>query len=577
MLILTFMVLPIITLTIIFNYSSTNSLLEQTRINDLQTIHTLSNTADLMLDSYESLSTMIASDPDILRFFQETASYSPADFAGAKQPASVNRYLAFSEFLLGISLVNKDGLFADDQPFDRYQLSYSFPKRFFQELPAVPFIQKYTLTLKENNSSETVFALSCISPVYSHNELLGYVILYIDRNQLDTLVEGLSNTTYLLLNTDDNSNYILSGWNPSGRIPYQYKYSLYSETRIDYNYLKNDSSIITRMNGEKVTLTFQKYPRMNWGFLIISPFSHINSKVISYTIQISGTCIAAIIFALISSYLISHTVTRPLSGLEHTMKKINDGNLNIRYHVLTNDEIGVLGHSFNSLLDKIQELMKNMAEQQQTERKLQLQLIQAQVNPHFLYNVLNMISSFIRDHLPDYALRSITHLANFYRISLSDGVDIITISQEKKMLENYLYLQHLRYIEFMDFSFDISDDILPCQIPKLTLQPLVENAIDHGLKAKTEKGLLIVRGYLKQNRVYLEVYDNGVGMTQEKSAAVIESLSQKQISKDFGISSVMRRLNIYYNDTADIRITSEPGEYTSIILSFPAKSINKEI
>lgn len=337
-------------------------------------------------------------------------------------------------------------------------------------------------------------------------------------------------------------------------------------------YLANNSSIITSIDGEEMTVTSQKYPRMGWIYLIVSPFDEISSLALSHLSHIFIIGVACIFFALISSFGISRVITRPIYSLNRTIKKVTEGNLEIRHQDITNDEIGTLGLAFNSLLNRIQELMKNVAEQQRNKRKLQLQLIQAQVKPHFLYNVLEMISSFIRDHLDTYALDSIAHLASFYRISLSDGSDIISIKKEADMIENYLSLQHLRYIEFMDFSLEIPQELYPYQIPKLTLQPLVENAIYHGLKTKCEQGLLKITGYLKDERIYFEIYDNGIGMDQDTVNRILESLYQEDLTKDFGISSVIKRLNIYFSNQSTIDIQSIPGQYSVITISFPAKT-----
>lgn len=138
------------------------------------------------------------------------------------------------------------------------------------------------------------------------------------------------------------------------------------------------------------------------------------------------------------------------------------------------------------------------------------------------------------------------------------------------MTENYLSLQQLRYIEFMEFSLNISEEITACQIPKLTLQPLVENAIYHGLKTKCEKGVLKVTGYLKNKRIFFEIYDSGAGMNSETITSIYNSLKEEKMTTDFGISNIIKRLNIHFNNKAEIEIQSELGEYSLFILSFPA-------
>ena len=171
------------------------------------------------------------------------------------------------------------------------------------------------------------------------------------------------------------------------------------------------------------------------------------------------------------------------------------------------------------------------------------------------------------------ALGAIHSLAKFYRISLSSGSDIIEIGQEIALTESYLMLQKLRYIEFMDYKIAMDPNLLTFVIPKLTLQPLVENAIYHGLKAKRPKGVLSVSGVLSENEAVFEVYDNGQGMDKtqlDELRAMIDNPDEIKTSSHFGLVSVIQRLNLFCGGQAKMTIDSKPGEYTSVRLSFPA-------
>lgn len=576
------MSIPTIALTYLSNQVSITSLLEQTKINDLQTISCLQESTDTLLDSFESLGALVASDPAVIRCLKDFPGTADASLPGAN-PSDfkevVKNYLNYSDSLLGISLVNSNYAFADTQPYDRDQLGYFFNKRFFKGISDIFWTSPHMLL--DTSTGRISWSVSCVVPVRRGHDILGYVILFMDRSRLDQITKNMSDNVYIIndaeASTDfssrSNDCYIISNKAYSTSEFNLFTASFYYKSKINYNYLSNNSSIITSADNTKLTVTSQKYPRMNWVYLIVSPYDSLSQKVLSHLSQIFTVCAISIIFALISAYYISRTITRPIYSLNKTIKKVTAGNLDIRHYDITRDEIGTLAQAFNLLLDRIQELMKNVSDQQKNKRKLQLQLIQAQVKPHFLYNVLEMISSFIRDHLDTYALDAIARLANFYRTSLSDGSDIISIGKEVNMIENYLVLQHLRYIEFMDFSLDISDEILPYQIPKLTLQPLVENAIYHGLKMKCEKGTLNVKGYLKNDRIIFEIYDNGVGMDEDTITSVMNSLGSETLSKDFGVSSVMKRLNIHFNNRTTIEIQSSAGEYTNFILSFPAQKL----
>lgn len=576
-----FMAIPIIVITYIANKISANSLLEQTRINDLQTIGCLQESTDTLLDSVESLSGIIARDQSVKDYL--SASYSlaheqPEAYASLDFGILAAPYLSSADFLLGASLLNTDCAFVGEQKYNKNQLSWHFNRSLLSGCEKDRFTWTSPHMLVDSKTNALSWAVSCVTPVYQEDTLLGYLAVYMDRSRLDKITKNLSDNVYIINDAELSSDtkavlqecYIISDKTYSSSDFNPYTASFYYKSKINYNYLVNNSSIITSSNGQKVTVTSQKYPRMGWVYLIVSPFSNINQLVLSHLSQIFITCVACIVFALVSAYSISRIITRPIFSLNKTMEKVKNGNLEVRQENIPNDEIGMLGQTFNSLLDKISELMNNIKEQQKNKRKLQLQLIQAQVKPHFLYNVLEMVNSFIRDHMDDYALNSIAHLANFYRTSLSDGHDIISIGREVNMTENYLSLQQLRYIEFMEFSLDVADEISACQIPKLTLQPLVENAIYHGLKTKCEKGELKVTGYLKDKRIFFEIYDSGAGMDCDTITSIYDSLKEERLTKDFGISNIVKRLNIHFNNKAEIEIHSEPGKYSLFILSFPA-------
>jgi two-component system sensor histidine kinase YesM len=335
--------------------------------------------------------------------------------------------------------------------------------------------------------------------------------------------------------------------------------------------MMKDASIVIDETGEPVIVTTQAYNKFGWRFVLLSPYSNISmeNSTQRYTIYIVG--IGCIFFAIISAYIITRIFSKPIIDLKNTMLKVRNNDLTIRHENKSQDEIGELTNAFNSLLDTVEDLMGQIYEEEKNKQKLQLKLIQAQIKPHFLYNVLEMISSFVRDGMKFEALSSITSLAHFYRVSLSSGSDIITIEKEIDLIENYLTLQRLRYIEFMDFQLSFNPSILGYSIPKLTLQPIIENAIYHGLKGKCIKGLISVTGYLENGRVVFEIFDDGAGMSEESLEKVRTSIENYQITNVFGLASVIKRLNIYFNQEANFDIKSELGKYTDVIISFPAK------
>jgi two-component system sensor histidine kinase YesM len=162
------------------------------------------------------------------------------------------------------------------------------------------------------------------------------------------------------------------------------------------------------------------------------------------------------------------------------------------------------------------------------------------------------------------------YLAGFYRISLSKGNDIIVIKDEIDLINNYLSIQKLRYVEYLDYRLEFDEDVLNYQIPKLTLQPLVENSIYHGLKQKEDKGILIIKGYFEKGLIKIEVFDDGVGMSEEQIIRVLRRPQDERKSTEFGVHSVDSRLKLLYGDEYGLSIESRLSEYTRVTVTLPS-------
>jgi two-component system sensor histidine kinase YesM len=201
-------------------------------------------------------------------------------------------------------------------------------------------------------------------------------------------------------------------------------------------------------------------------------------------------------------------------------------------------------------------------------------LIQSQIKPHFLYNSLETIISLNKLCRYDDAISIAKSLANFYRSSLSKGGDLIRIAEEVSMTSNYLAIQKMRYSNYMEYSINIPDEIKDLAIPKLTLQPLVENSIYHGLKLKQGVGRLEISGRLTEaGDVCIEVYDNGAGIPQDKISMLLEKSVFNGKSEDFGLASVNNRIRLLYGSGYGIQIQSELGSFTKVILTIPATEL----
>jgi two-component system sensor histidine kinase YesM len=240
------------------------------------------------------------------------------------------------------------------------------------------------------------------------------------------------------------------------------------------------------------------------------------------------------------------------------------------------DEITELGMSFNIMIGKIKELLDSKIKEQENLKRAELRALQAQINPHFLYNTLDTIIWMAESKKTDQVVKIVTALSNFFRISLSKGMDWITIGEELERIRSYLIIQKMRYRDILDFKIEAEEDVTENTILKLILQPLVENALYHGIKNKRQGGTITVRARRQsEDEILLEVEDDGIGFTPEKLAQLRAELNDDagdiKLESGFGIGNVNKRIRLYYGKPYGLSVQSEYTTGTRVTLVIPAK------
>ncbi len=415
---------------------------------------------------------------------------------------------------------------------------------------------------------EDAFAIAKTIIGIDTGHILGTAILYVKEKDvaaiyLDNIVN--KNDKFFII---DDQRTIISTQNKNEL------YSRFDDERYLGEYrledVSNNESFIRNIEGKKTLVAIQDFEKLNWKIVSLIPLDEITYENRGMTKLIISFGLICLLIAFIASYLLSYTISKPILELVKIMREIKSGNMQLRADLNEKGEIGMLGDGFNSLMDKINGLLEEIYNEQKLKRENEFKLLQSQIKPHFLYNTIETIISFIKLGLEDNAMMTAKYLAGFYRISLSKGNDIITVNDEMQLINNYLSIQKLRYVEYLDYELDFDEKILKYQIPKLTLQPLVENSIYHGLKQKDEKGTLSIRGYYDQDIIKIEVMDDGVGMSEDMIKKVLNRPLNEQKSTDFGVFSVDTRLKLLYGEQYGLSIESVVGEYTKVIVSLPA-------
>ncbi len=282
----------------------------------------------------------------------------------------------------------------------------------------------------------------------------------------------------------------------------------------------------------------------------------------------------AIITTVIVVSFLSRSIAHPLKQLEKTMKEIEDADyftvqeVNIGKQM----EVASLSASFNNMMHRIKELMDKVVEEQEAQRKSELKALQNQINPHFLYNTLDSIVWLIDNDKNKEASEMVVSLAKLFRISISRGRNIISVKDEIEHAKSYLLIQSIRYANAFKYEFDVDPNVLEFTTMKLILQPLIENAIYHGLKNRIDEGKLKISAHLINNKIVFKVEDNGYGIKEEKIEELYRNFKNPDLNDGVGLKNVYLRLKIYYGDEANLLINSELDEGTIITIIIPTKS-----
>ncbi len=354
------------------------------------------------------------------------------------------------------------------------------------------------------------------------------------------------------------------------------------KTRIFSN-IKNDpdsKQIFTEDTGSytvndgmaKTQVYFQTIPNVGWRLVEQVSYDWLFKEIQNLRLKLLAiygilfTCFTVVIYFLIRKFI------APIKILRKLMLKVENGDLNTVFYLKTNDEIGLLGKSFNSMIDNIRILLdenynnqQEIYEQEKTAAKLKYRVLQSQVNPHFLFNTLNSIKWMAVINNAD----NIAALGHLLEASVKRAEDEITVKEELLYLKDYIQIMRLRYANNFDVEFNVNDEILECRILKLLLQPIVENSLIHGLTQK--KINIYISGYLENDAVVFEINDDGVGIKDDLLKKLLLEDLEKGPEKynSLGIYSINQRIKVQYGDPFGLSIESRQGAGTQVKLTIP--------
>lgn len=280
-------------------------------------------------------------------------------------------------------------------------------------------------------------------------------------------------------------------------------------------------------------------------------------------------------FLLTKSRKLSRRIVDPIDRICERLEAIGKGSLLVCEPIQADvEEVQLLSDGIESMVGHLKRQIDKNTEQEKQRRRTELALLQAQINPHFLYNTLDTIIWLIESGEISEAVTMVSSLSNYFRFSLSRGKNVITLAEEEQHIRSYLEIQQMRYRDLMEYEIDIPDQLKYFLLPKLTLQPLVENALYHGIKNRRRKGFIHVTGRTQYERMILEVADDGPGMTEERLEEVRASLADGR-REGFGLRTVHQRIQILFGGEYGLAVESTPDIGTRIIVTIPMQSVEE--
>lgn len=334
----------------------------------------------------------------------------------------------------------------------------------------------------------------------------------------------------------------------------------------------DEDTVLTGTGNDGKLYSISRSEKTGWTVVDCTNVKELLSKSRQAQSVYVLTAIILVIVALLFSRFMARSITLPIQKLRDSMKKVQEGDFSVSDVVVdSKNEIGSLTKSFDVMTHRIHELMEQNVHEQEEKRKSELKALQSQINPHFLYNTLDSIIWMAEGKKNEEVVLMTASLARLLRQSISNEDEVVPIANEVEYARGYLTIQKMRYKDKLEFQIEVDSSILYIPLIKLVLQPIIENAIYHGLKYKESKGLLIVKGFMKDGNAVLQVIDDGVGMDEETLAHIYDKHKVNYHSNGVGVYNVQKRLKLYYGEDYGITYTSELGKGTTATIIIPGR------
>ena len=566
---LSLILLPIIILVTLGNIKYSRSIEEQSNTNTVQMIRQVEKNVGFYISNMETIINYLSKDPKVIEFFRmESASAKKSVEIQWDVKKMLKTFTDVHPEIAGILIVNEYDIYVSNEmnKITRDPLSWDV---WYKQSAANPDSIKLfskpigrNIVNQLNYSADDVVSItkSVIDPETKKN--IGVIL--IDMN-LDIIQKAIQDITLgkngFLYILDSNGDIVYAPVNP---IVFRVKSEWFNNS--------SSNSFVKQISDIRYQILFSNSSYTKWktvGVFSLNETLMDVTNIRNYSLVIS---VLTLLLAIIMTIFFTSSITRPLGKLRSLMKKAEEGDLNVYFNSKYNDEVGQLGNSFNKMIKEIRKLINMVYNEQKSKREAEIKILQAQIKPHFLYNTLDTIQWMAQEHGADDVVEIVGALTKLFRIGLSKGKEMIKISEELEHVNSYLIIQKVRYEDKLEYEINFDKEVLDYYILKLTLQPLVENAIYHGIKARRGTGKITINAKKVGDQLYLSIIDNGIGITPERMEEIKAMLGGQKLEEStlgYGTFNVNERIRLSFGNEYGLKFTSVYGEGTIIEISHP--------
>ncbi|OXM83540.1 cache domain-containing sensor histidine kinase [Paenibacillus rigui] len=567
-------ILPAIGLGALTSLTAGKIIERQVTDNTLQLISKVNTTLEFYLSNMQNITYLVSFNPEVQSFLENNDDaqnmYNMRKF--------LQEFTTLHSEISGILVMNSAGAYISNELYARSTASL-IEETWYQEAVKSKGLFKILGHPAGRNITSHVN--------YKDNEVISVVraILDPDTQQLKGVVL-IDLKLRVIAETAKDVRLGKLGYlmvlNSQGEEIYAPRHHLLNEIPIEWFQGSNGGTFSKKVDGENLQFIYQKSPFTEW--TTVGVFSsqesvlevrEINFYVVSFVFILCS-------LGIFASFYLSYSISRPIVRLMSLMQKAESGDLNIRYLGDRKDEVGMLGKSLNTMLAQISKLLHLTEVQSRQKQEAEFRSLQAHIKPHFLYNTLDTIHWMARNKGVDDVAEVVESLSKLFRIGLSKGSDIIPLLDEIEHIKSYLKIQKTRYRDKLNYSIHLDPAVQGASVLKLLLQPLVENAIYHGIKERRGPGHILMEAYEQEGKLVLKVTDDGKGIPPEALTKLRKKLdelftdgSELQETGDrsgYGLMNVQARIRLTFGPSYGLSVDSEPGQGTTVMVIHPILS-----